>query len=189
MSRTMLNTHRLLVTVPLVVALGLSLLPSADARMMANGTRLAAAESPKPYAPARLPRDGAPMDPGGLLQSLDLSAAQQQRIQAIRQQTRAQGQILRRQIREKQHGLMTYVKSADSKEAQAQRMFNEVNVLQRQLGELRMKAWFQIRETLTPVQIQKLEQLLQQVPARKGPMPGRAPAAGNESSVPPSGAD
>jgi Spy/CpxP family protein refolding chaperone len=54
---------------------------------------------------------------------------------------------------------MQYLQSPNANESQARALNAEINDLQRQLSELRLKTWFGMRAQMTPEQIQKLNQM------------------------------
>lgn len=94
-----------------------------------------------------------------MARQLGLTPEQQKKFQTLRQQGRSQSQAQRQQLRSKRQALMQYLRTPQAMEARALQMQAEVNDLQKQMSEQRIKAWFQMRETLTPEQLQKLGQL------------------------------
>lgn len=93
------------------------------------------------------------------IQQLNLSPEQAKRMQALRTGGHEQNQALHQQVRAKRQALMEYLQSPDATEGQALQMQSDINVLQGQLGAQRIRTWFQMREILTPEQLQKLKTL------------------------------
>jgi Spy/CpxP family protein refolding chaperone len=103
-----------------------------------------------------------------IMQQVGLSPEQMQELKTLREQGRSQAQTLRQQLRAKQQELMRYIKSPGANEGQAMSLLGEINALQRQVGELRIKTWFRMRSHLTPEQMEKLQQM-HQPHSRRGP--------------------
>lgn len=93
------------------------------------------------------------------IKALGLSPDQAQKIQAIKQQGREQSKVLDQQLHTKRQALMQYLQSPTANESQARAMNAEINTLQKQLSELRLKSWFSMRAIMTPEQLQKMKQL------------------------------
>lgn len=94
-----------------------------------------------------------------MIQKLDLSPEQSQKVNLIMQRGKQQGQALHQTIRKKRQDLMRYLHAPDSTESQAMAMNSEINAMQRQMSELRLKTWFAMRAIMTPEQRQKLQKL------------------------------
>lgn len=97
-----------------------------------------------------------------MMQQLGLSPEQRQKIKAIMQQGRTESQALHQQLKAKRQALMQYLQSSDANETRARSLNAEINDIQRQLSELRLKTWFAMRSLMTPEQIQKLGQMKSQ---------------------------
>ncbi len=92
-------------------------------------------------------------------QALGLSPEQAQKVKAIMAHGKSQSEVLRRQLKTKREAMMRYVQSPSANEAGARSLNAEINELQRQLGEIRLKTWFSMRAELTPEQLEKLKAL------------------------------
>lgn len=90
---------------------------------------------------------------------LGLSPEQSRKVDAIMAQGREQSRVLRQQLQAKRHTMMQYLQSSSANEAQARTLNSDMNDLQRQLGEVRLKTWFAMRSQLTPEQLDKLKAL------------------------------
>lgn len=115
-----------------------------------------------------------------MMQTLGMTPEQMERMKAIHEQGKGQSQALHQQLRTKRQALMQYMKSPDATEAQARSMNAELNAVQRQLGELRIKSWFQMRGILTPEQFQKMRQMR---PARRHPQGQGSPDGHGRSGM------
>jgi len=93
------------------------------------------------------------------LSQLDLSKEQSQKIKTIMAGGHKQSQALKSQLHAKKRGLMQYLQSPDANLNQALSQNNDINGMQRQLGELRLKTFFAMRAQLSPEQLQKLQHL------------------------------
>jgi len=109
-----------------------------------------------------------------MMQQMGLTSEQAEKMKALREQGKAQSQALQQQLKTKRQAMMQYMQSPDATEAQARRMHNELNDLQRQMGEQRIKSWFQMRTFLTPEQMQKMQQMRQQRMQHGGGMRGKS---------------
>jgi Spy/CpxP family protein refolding chaperone len=94
-----------------------------------------------------------------LEQELGLNPEQAKKVNATMQQGRGQSAALRQQLKAKREAMMRYVQSPGATEAGARNLNAEMNELQRQLGEIRLKTWFSMRSQLTPAQLEKLNAL------------------------------
>jgi Spy/CpxP family protein refolding chaperone len=92
---------------------------------------------------------------------LGLNPEQTQKFNSTMQQGRAQSLALRQQLKAKREAMMSYVQSSNATEAGARNLNADINKLQRQLGEVRLKTFFSIRSQLTPAQFEKLKALVQ----------------------------
>lgn len=90
-------------------------------------------------------------------EELGLSPEQSRKVEAIMAQGHEQSQALRQQLRTKRQAMMRYLQSSNASEAQARTLNADINDLQRQLGEVRLKTWFTMRSQLTPEQLEKLK--------------------------------
>jgi Spy/CpxP family protein refolding chaperone len=107
-----------------------------------------------------------------MFSQLNLSKEQAQKVKSIMAEGHKQGQPLKAQVRTKKHALMQYIQSPDASLPQALNQNSEINNLQRQLGELRLKTFFSMRAQLTPEQLDKLQHLQKESPQKHG-MEGR----------------
>ncbi len=94
-----------------------------------------------------------------MIQQLGLSPDQAEKVKGIMQQGKAQSQALHQQLRTKRQAMMKYLQSPDANESQARSMNADINDLQRQLSEIRLKSWFAMRSQMTPEQLQKMSQM------------------------------
>jgi Spy/CpxP family protein refolding chaperone len=126
-----------------------------------------------PQATGHIQAEG-PDQPGGgshrppLMQQLGLSQEQSQKLKALMQQGRTQSQALHQQLRTKRQALMQYLQSPDATESNARALNGEINDIQRQLSELRLKTWFGMRAQMTPEQLQKLDRMKGQLGGGRG---------------------
>jgi Spy/CpxP family protein refolding chaperone len=102
------------------------------------------------------------------MRQLGISPEQMQQIKAIRDQGKAESEPLHQQLRTKQQAFSQYMQTPDANEAQARRLFGELNDAQRKMGEQRIKTWFQMRQHLTPDQLQRMNQAQAQRRERRG---------------------
>jgi len=112
-----------------------------------------------------------------IFSQLKLSPKQTEAIQAIGQEGRQKSEGLKTQLRTKRHALMQYLHTNNATLAPALALNNEVNQIQRQIGELRLKTFFAMRSQLTPEQLQQFQKL-----KAKFPHAGRPGQAGPGSS-------
>jgi len=94
-----------------------------------------------------------------MIQQLGLSPDQTEKVKGIMQQGKAQSQALHQQLRAKRQAMMKYLQSPEANESQARSMNADINDLQRQLSEIRLKSWFAMRSQMTPEQLQKMSQM------------------------------
>jgi Spy/CpxP family protein refolding chaperone len=109
-----------------------------------------------------------------LAQNLDLTPKQARELKEIRQRARQDAQALHTQIRAKHQALATYLTSPNATERGALALQKEINELQGRMGEIRIRTWFDMREKMTPEQIQKFAELRGQR-AKPGPRGGLQP--------------
>ncbi|MCE3234672.1 MAG: Heavy-metal resistance [Vampirovibrio sp.] len=122
-----------------------------------NPMRIAQAESGKPgHASNPAEREQRRQR---MIKELGLNPEQAQKMKAIKEQGRGQGRALNQQLHAKRQALMQYLQSPGANEAQARSMNNDINNLQKQISELRLKSWFAMRKVMTPEQLQKLNRL------------------------------
>lgn len=101
-------------------------------------------------------------DPGSspcFLKQLNLNKEQQQKVEKIISEGHRDGHVLKEQLRAKRRALIQYLQTADANQTQALSLNTEINTLQRQLGELRLKTFFSMRAQFSAEQIQKLQHL------------------------------
>ena len=110
-----------------------------------------------------------------MMSQLGLTPEQQAQFKTLREQGKGQGKELHQQMQAKKQSLMEYLKSPNATEAHAMEIQAEISALQNQMSTQRIHTWFQMRQILTPEQLQKLEQLHMQQP---GPGP-KKPMEGN----------
>jgi Spy/CpxP family protein refolding chaperone len=164
-SMTKRNSMQALAVLAIPVALLMLSIP-AQADPFQGGGNGGQNFGPPPQATGRM-QQGGPDGQGGmrqghhsqLMQQLGLSQEQSQKIKAMMQQGRSQGQALHQQLKTKRQALMQYLQSPDATESKARALNGEINDIQRQLSELRLKTWFGMRAQLTPEQLQKLGQM------------------------------
>ncbi len=101
-----------------------------------------------------------------MMERLDVTPEQMQQFKSIREDARAEAEVLQRQIRQKRQALMQYVQSPDASEAQALAMNRELSALTARMGELRIKAAFRMKETMTPEQFERFARHRQQARER-----------------------
>lgn len=94
-----------------------------------------------------------------MIQQLGLNPDQAEKVKGIMQQGKAQSQALHQQLRAKRQAMMKYLQSPEANESQARSMNADINDLQRQLSEIRLKSWFAMRAQMTPEQLQKMSQM------------------------------
>jgi Spy/CpxP family protein refolding chaperone len=87
----------------------------------------------------------------------ELSPEQHQKLTSIRESTKPQFQALMKQSREKRMALKQYMMTPDASETKALGMQKELDAIHNQLGELKVRTWFQIKQNLTPEQLQKMK--------------------------------
>lgn len=119
-----------------------------------------------------------------MMEQLGLSAEQKQKVKALMEQGKGQSKSLNEQLKTKRQAMMQYLQSPNASEAKAKSMNNEINDIQRQLSELRLKTWFDMRSILTPEQLQKLNQMKGKLP---GGMGGGSGSFGEGGHRPPGG--
>ncbi len=96
-----------------------------------------------------------------MMQDLGLSQDQMAKMKALHEQGKTQSQALHQQLKTKRQALMQYMQSPDANEAKARALHSDMDNIQRQLGEMRIKSWFQMRQIMTPEQVQKMQQMRQ----------------------------
>jgi Spy/CpxP family protein refolding chaperone len=112
-----------------------------------------------------------------IFSQLKLSPKQTEAIQAIGQEGRQKSEGLKNQLRTKRHALMQYLHTNNAALSPALALNNEVNQIQQQIGELRLKTFFAMRSQLTPEQLQQFQKL-----KARFPQSGRPGKAGPGSS-------
>jgi Spy/CpxP family protein refolding chaperone len=93
------------------------------------------------------------------IKQMGLTPDQLQRVKDIQDQAKIQSQAIQAQLKAKRQALMSYMQSPDANEAQARVLLNDLHNLQKQVSELRLKTYFQMRAHLTPEQMQRFHQM------------------------------
>lgn len=129
---------------------------------------------PEPHSSAEHPRHGMrhghgmdelPMD--RMLKRLDLTAAQQAQIRAIRERYRQSSQPQRQELMAKRQELFRSLTRADATLDASLAKQRELDAMQAKLAEGRIRAWFESRQVLTAEQLKKLESLKVEAPPRR----------------------
>jgi Spy/CpxP family protein refolding chaperone len=97
---------------------------------------------------------------------LNLSAEQMTAIATIQEEGRTEASRLKAELRAKRHTMMAYVSSASADQGKAMEHLQGVEAIRTQLSALRLRTWFQIRDVLTPEQLQRLQTLREKRPKR-----------------------
>lgn len=92
-----------------------------------------------------------------MMKELGLSPEQGQKVKSVMEQGRAQSKALREQLKAKRQAMMQYLQNPKATESGARSLNGDINDLQRQLSEIRLKTWFNLRAHLNPEQLQKLQ--------------------------------
>ncbi|NES69331.1 MAG: Spy/CpxP family protein refolding chaperone, partial [Okeania sp. SIO2D1] len=95
------------------------------------------------------------------LQELDLTSEQQERIQAIHEQAKADMESLHQQMQEAREQ-MTNLMSGNASAEQLRNQQDKIQALHEQLGDKRFETMLAVREILTPEQREQLAQLKEQ---------------------------
>ena len=85
-----------------------------------------------------------------------------QKIRAIREQNRQATEPLKAKAKTQRQALMNYMANPDANAQQAQAMSEQLHQTMIQMDNLKMKSWFDMRQHLTPDQMQKLVNARQQ---------------------------
>jgi Spy/CpxP family protein refolding chaperone len=96
---------------------------------------------------------------GDIFEKLHLTPDQKARMQEIRKRHLEATAEPRKRLMEKRRALWVLVRGVDAKKEQALALQHEINVLQGQLSEARLAAWFEGRSVLTREQLQALAKL------------------------------
>lgn len=94
-----------------------------------------------------------------VFQQLDLTPEQKGKLETIHASHQDAAKPLQEQMRTKMKDLFTLMKSTNASKEQALAKQHEIEDIQRQLGDMRLNAWFEARNILTPDQLKKLEAL------------------------------
>ena len=94
-----------------------------------------------------------------MMSELGITPEQQAELKA----SKAKGETLHKQVQEKRRALMEYMASPEATENQALSKSRELANLQQQLGDLRIKTWFEIKGKLTPEQEAKMREMRKQM--------------------------
>lgn len=137
--------------------------------MMAGAMAFSALAAAPAFAASDAPRHSVAhakrMPAGGhgsvdkMFQRLNLTDEQREAIKTLRKESQARTKAQREQLMTKRRELHQMVRSSSATKEQAIAKQREVNVLQNQLAEARMAAWFDMRAVLTPEQLKQFEQL------------------------------
>ncbi len=157
---------------------GFEATPPGDADMLAEGFR--------PGGPREGLGGGRFRQGGGFRQGnggpneamgrMGISPEQLQRIQAIQQQGKNESNSLMQQLKSKRQALMQYMQSPNATEAQARALSNDMQRIQGQLSDLRIRTYFRMRNEMTPEQFQMFLKTRQSHGG--GGMGGRRPGMG-----------
>lgn len=113
------------------------------------------------HGPGKLgPGRGKPGCNGGMHQSLEklnLSDEQKQKLEVIKKEGAAEAHSLKDLLRQKRKAMMEYLASPSATEAKALAMQEDIARTQSQIVQLRIKAWFKMRNVFTPEQLQTIE--------------------------------
>jgi Spy/CpxP family protein refolding chaperone len=85
-----------------------------------------------------------------------------QKLRAIREQNHQAMEPLKAKMKTQRKALMDYLASPNATPQQAQQLSAQIDQTMQQMTALRLKAWFEMREHLTPEQMQKLVSARQQ---------------------------
>jgi len=114
------------------------------------------------------PRGG---NPAGLMQALNLSQEQKQKLETIRKQSQAQMGQRKQALRQAEQSLRQMMQGTDSAD-QLRAQHQQVQELRQQMENLRFENMLAMREVLTPEQRAKFAELMQQR-HRKFPKSGK----------------
>lgn len=110
----------------------------------------------------------------GIYKELNLTPAQQQKLEENRKAQRQSSSQLRTTMAEKEKQLQQALKDPGVTRAKLEPLVNEIKYLQAQLIEQRVSGIFAVKEILTPEQVSKLAQLMEKrKEGRKGRFQGR----------------
>lgn len=90
-------------------------------------------------------------------QKLGLTDAQVKALESARSADREKASQLKSQLMNKKKALMQYMGSTNANKAQAMTMQDEILRLEKQLSEMRINSWFDMREILTPEQLETMK--------------------------------
>lgn len=157
-----LQRTALLISLPLILLTGGGLALAQS--QIRNGTL---AQSTPVETPSNMPQaspDG--REPGGrgpgarLLEELDLTTEQAQRIQAIEEQAKTNSEALHEQMHQADDALRSQLAS-DASASELRQQHQQVQALRQQLDDQRFETMLQIREVLTAEQRTQLADLMQ----------------------------
>lgn len=131
--------------IPLFLLAGLTLMPTA-----------LEAKPPLKYGFERLEARK-----GRLIEELNLSFAQQQQLEAIRQQRQLEMQSLKQRVRDLRQE-MEQLMASNASQDQLRSKFQQVQALKNQIAEARFEQMLAMREVLTPEQRAKFNELMLQ---------------------------
>ena len=101
-----------------------------------------------------------------LLQQLNLTPDQQQRIQSIMQASRSEKEGLRQQMQQAKQQLRSLA-SGNASESQLRQQYQRVQSVQQQMSNHRFETMLKIRAELTPEQRAQMAQLMEQQKERR----------------------
>lgn len=90
---------------------------------------------------------------------LGISDEQSAKLKAIREHNHGKAEQLHQQMRLKRQALMEYVSTPNSDPEKARAMQQEIDQLQKQISNLRMDAWFEMRKVLNPEQLRQMQSI------------------------------
>lgn len=144
------------------------------ALMLALGTTTAAYAAPQPFGEQTIAQRPGGNNPGrgsggggqwagkqGWLEQLNLTAEQQQEIQAIRDRYQAQMQASRDQMRQNMER-MSQMMAGNTSDNDLRNQHNQILQARQQMGQMHFEQMLAIRNVLTPEQRQQFAQLMQQ---------------------------
>ncbi len=96
-----------------------------------------------------------------IFQQLDLSTEQQERIKAIRQESKQNNSSLRQEMKQAQEKMRKLMVS-DTSDSELRKQHEQIQSLKQKLGNQRFETMLKIRQVLTPEQRTKMAELKQQ---------------------------
>lgn len=102
-----------------------------------------------------------------LLEQLNLTTEQSQKIETIQEETRSEKESLRQQLQTKHQELRSLLAS-DSPSEQLREQHQQLQAIHQQLASNRLETMLQVREILTPEQRTQMAELMAQRGEKKG---------------------